>query len=98
MQAGEGKFHRGRKAGPAALLALGYGRPFAAPPLSLLLLPTDDPRGLAGPLFQPLRGLLFGLVFYALRPVVFRKPDGWLVLWLLLVVVGVLSTFGPSPG
>jgi hypothetical protein len=85
-------------AGLVASLALGYGRRFAEPPLSLLMLPTDDPRVMAGPLFQPARGLLFGLAFYALRPVVFRRPDGWLVLWLVLVVVGVLSTFGPSPG
>jgi hypothetical protein len=85
-------------AGLVAMLALGYRQRFAEPPLAALILPTDDPRVMAGPLFQPLRGMLFGLVFYTLRPVVFRRPDGWLVLWLVLVVVGVVSTFGPSPG
>jgi hypothetical protein len=85
-------------AGLVAFQALGYGQRYAEPPLSLLMVPTDDPRVMAGPLFQPLRGLLFGLVFFALRGVVFRRPDGWLILWLVLVVVGILSTFGPSPG
>jgi hypothetical protein len=53
---------------------------------------------MAGPLVQPIRGLLFGLALYPLRAVVFRKRDGWLILWLVLAVVGILSTFGPAPG
>jgi ABC-type dipeptide/oligopeptide/nickel transport system permease component len=53
---------------------------------------------MAGPLFQPLRGLLFGLVFYSLRESLFGKKHGWLVMWSLLVTVGIVNTFGPSPG
>jgi hypothetical protein len=53
---------------------------------------------MAGPLFQPIRGLLFALAFYPLREILFGEARGWLVLWLELTVLGILSPFGPSPG
>lgn len=56
---------------------------------------ADHPLVMAGPLFQPLRGALFGVVFYLLRDVVFA-PGGWWVLWSTLVVVGILGTFAPA--
>lgn len=59
---------------------------------------TDDPLARAGPLFQPLRGLLFGFIFYLLRDVFFLENNGWLVMWTNLVVVGIISTFAPAPG
>jgi hypothetical protein len=59
---------------------------------------TDEPLVMAGPLFQPIRGLLFGLVFYLLRAPLFGSGRGWLVLWIVLGVVGILGPFGPAPG
>jgi hypothetical protein len=56
-----------------------------------------DPMIAAGPLFQPIRGLLFAIVFYLLREPFFGKKNGWLILWLTLLIVGILSTFGPTP-
>ncbi len=56
---------------------------------------ADDPLVMAGPLFQPLRGALFGVVFYLLQGVFFA-PHGWWELWVTLVVVGILSTFAPA--
>jgi hypothetical protein len=53
---------------------------------------------MAGPLFQPVRGVVFALAFYPLRDVLFRRERGWLTLWWLLLALGVLSTFGPAPG
>jgi hypothetical protein len=41
---------------------------------------------------------LFALAFYPLKEIVFGKAKGWLVLWLELSVLGILSPFGPSPG
>jgi 4-amino-4-deoxy-L-arabinose transferase-like glycosyltransferase len=38
------------------------------------------------------------LAFYPLRKVLFGERSGWRAMWLLLVIVGVLSTFGPAPG
>lgn len=76
---------------------LDYSTWYAQPPLSLYMRQVDEPLVMAGPLFQPIRGIIFGLVFYLLRDSLFGKKNGWLVLWALLVGVGVLSTFGPAP-
>jgi hypothetical protein len=71
-----------------------YEKTFSEPPLSYFMRPWI----MAGPLFQPIRGLVFALAFYPLRDVLFDRPRGWLILWWLLVALGVLSTFGPAPG
>lgn len=75
-----------------------YGRLYAETSLNLLMRQTSEPMVMAGPLFQPIRGFLFGIVFFLLRDTLFRRKNGWLVMWILLVVVGILSPFGPSPG
>ena len=75
-----------------------YERTYSEPPLSYLMRPTSDPWVMAGPLFQPLRGLIFALALYPLRSVLFAERRGWLTLWWLLLALGVLSTFGPAPG
>jgi hypothetical protein len=66
--------------------------------LGLLMRPLSDPIVMAGPLFQPIRGVLFGVVFYLLRDPFFRRKNGWLIMWIVLVSVGILGTFGPPPG
>jgi hypothetical protein len=75
-----------------------YGGLYAGTSLNQLMRQTNDPLVMAGPLFQPLRGLLFGWVFFLLREVFFGPKNGWLVMWITLVVIGVLSPFGPPPG
>ncbi|HXJ96347.1 MAG TPA: hypothetical protein VMT20_26215 [Terriglobia bacterium] len=57
-----------------------------------------DPWVMAGPLFQPVRGLAFALVFYPLRERLFGRKDGWLVMAWLLIALGILSTFAAVPG
>ncbi len=84
--------------GVLAFLLLDYAELYAQPDLAGTMRPTTDRLVMAGPLFQPLRGLVFAVVLYPLRTVVFRRPRGWLVLWGLLVGLGIVSTFGPSPG
>lgn len=84
--------------GALAFVLLRYEHLFAQPPLSAYMRRTDDPWVMAGPLFQPIRGALFGSVFYLLRDSLFGRRNGWLTMWWLLVALGVLSTFGPSPG
>jgi hypothetical protein len=83
------------------LIAFGlfnYSERFADPALSFLMRQTDDPLVQASVLFQPIRGLLFGLVFYLLRDALFRQKNGWLVMWITLVVIGIIATFGTAPG
>lgn len=85
----------------AGLLAYtlgGYEKTFSQPPLSYLMRPTSDPLVMAGPLFQPIRGIIFASALYPLRNILFAERRGWLILWWLLFALGVLSTFGPSPG
>jgi len=81
-----------------AYFILDYEASFRDPQVRVLMRQTDEPIVMAGPLFQPIRGLLFALAFYPLRTVLFGRKDGWLVMWSLLITVGILSTFGPSPG
>jgi hypothetical protein len=84
--------------GLLAFTLFDYSARFAEPALSTLMRQTDEPIVAAGPLLQPIRGLLFGVVFYLLRIAIFRERDGWLRMWIMLVFVGIFSTFGPTPG
>lgn len=84
--------------GLLASALLDYTRFFAESSLNLMMRQTSDPWVMVGPLFQPIRGILFGLVFYLLREPFFGKKNGWLVMWIVLVVVGIIGTFGPTPG
>ncbi|KAA0261147.1 MAG: hypothetical protein EDM79_18480, partial [Chloroflexi bacterium] len=52
--------------GLAALFLLGYADKYADPAISVLMRQTTDPLVAAGPLFQVLRGALFGLVIFLL--------------------------------
>jgi hypothetical protein len=76
---------------------LDYSTKFADPTVASLMRQTSDPLVAGGTLFQVLRGILFGLAFYALREIVFARKNGWLILWLVLVIVGILSPFGAAP-
>jgi hypothetical protein len=84
--------------GMIAFALFDYSARYAEPHIAAFMRQTDTPLVMAGPLFQPIRGALFGIVFYLLRDAFFGKKRGWLVMWVMLVVVGILSTFGPSPG
>lgn len=84
--------------GLLAFTLFDYTTRFSAGELSSFMRPTDDPLVAAGPLFQPVRGILFGIVFYLLREVFFAKKRGWLIMWTTLVFLGIFSTFGPTPG
>jgi hypothetical protein len=84
--------------GLIAFSLFNYSAQFADPALRALMRQTDDPLVQAGVLFQPIRGVLFGLVFYLLRDVLFRQKNGWLTMWVTLVVIGIISTFGTAPG
>ncbi|MBW7998254.1 MAG: hypothetical protein FVQ81_17125 [Candidatus Glassbacteria bacterium] len=77
---------------------LDYERLLASPYMVCWFRQLDDPVLMAGPLFQPVRGLVFALAFYPLREILFGRKNGWLIIWWTLVALGILSTFGPCPG
>jgi hypothetical protein len=85
-------------AGILAYTLGGYEDTFSQPPLSYFMRPTSDPLVMAGPLLQPIRGVIVASAIYPLRNVLFGEHRGWLTLWWLLLALGVLSTFGPAPG
>jgi len=82
--------------GALAAHYLHYAESFARPDSGMRQM--VDPWVMAGPLFQPLRGIVFASVFYPLRGVLFGKKHGWLLMAWLLIAIGILSTFGPASG
>ena len=52
-----------------------YGNLFANTSLNVMMRQIADPWVMAGPLFQPIRGILFGIVFYLLRESFFWKKE-----------------------
>jgi hypothetical protein len=82
--------------GIAAMSAFRYTGAFRNDPVRRATLrDTSEARVMASPLFQPLRGILFAIVFYLLRDTLFA-PGGWLVLFSMLLAVGVFGTFAPA--
>jgi hypothetical protein len=81
-----------------AYTTMDYAKAFSDPSLHGYMRATTERIVMAGPLFQPIRGLLFGLVFYLLRDSTLARPHGWLTLWVMLLIVGIFNTFGPAGG
>lgn len=84
--------------GLVASVVFNYSADFARAELRTYMRQIGDPVIALGPALQPLRGILFALAFYPLREILFRRKNGWLLTWWLLVALGILSTFGPAPG
>ncbi|MEA5012630.1 MAG: hypothetical protein VB100_13030 [Angelakisella sp.] len=53
--------------------------------------------GLA-PVFQIFRGILFGIVLWLYRDSFVDKKHGWLILWAMIAVIGIINTPATSPG
>jgi hypothetical protein len=81
-----------------AFVVFDYRRLFSETGLRFLMKPVNDVMVMAGPLFQPVRGMIFGLVFFLLRGPLFGTRRGWLVMWCILAGIGIINTFGPAPG
>jgi hypothetical protein len=82
--------------GALAAHFLNYAASFAAPDSGMR--PMTSPWVMAGPLFQPIRGVVFASVFYPLRSHLFGTRYGWLLMSWMLIAIGILSTFGPASG
>ena len=84
--------------GLMASIVFNYAADFARPELRSYMRQLGDPIIALGPALQPLRGILFALAFYPLREILFKRKNGWLITWWLLVALGILSPFGPVSG
>lgn len=49
------------------------------------------------PLFQMIRGILFGLVLLLIKELFQNKKYGWLKLWLIIIVMGIFNTPATAP-
>jgi len=81
-----------------AFMVFDYRAFFAGTGLKHLMRSVDSTWVMAGPLIQPIRGLIFGSVIYPFREAIFPSPRGWLPMWWMLSGIGIIGTFGPSPG
>lgn len=52
--------------------------------------------GLA-PVFQIFRGILFGIVLWFFKESFINRKYGWLILWMMIVIVGIINTPATSP-
>jgi hypothetical protein len=85
-------------AGLLAYTIFNYPRLFAETELRHLMRQTSDLLVRLAPLYQPVRGIIFGIAFVILRKPFFGDSNGWLLMWITLVCLGIISTFGPAPG
>jgi hypothetical protein len=84
--------------GLLALTFLDYGSAFAEPVTREYMRQVNEPIVALGPSLQFIRGILFVAAFYPFREILFGRRNGWLLMWLLLVSLGILSTFAAAPG
>lgn len=84
--------------GVVASILLGYAARMTRPDVAPIIRNITDPILVASPLFQPIRAALLAFVFYLLRDVLFSNRNGWLIMWFMLVVIGILSPFSASWG
>lgn len=84
--------------GVAASILLGYTSRMIRPDVAPIIRNITDPILMASPLFQPIRAALLAIVFYLLRDVLFGNRKGWLIMWCMLVVIGILTPFSASWG
>jgi len=84
--------------GVIASIILDYPARMVRPDIAPIIRNITDPILIASPLFQPLRAALFAIVLYQLRKVLFGTRKGWLIMWSMLVVVGILTPFSASWG
>jgi len=59
--------------------------------------PYNSPWIMAGPFLQPIRGILFAIGIWPIREIILYKKNGWLVLWGIIVIFGILSTPAAAP-
>jgi hypothetical protein len=76
---------------------LDYGKLYQQEIIRDFMRPIDSSAVFLGPLMQPVRGVLFALGLWPIRRIIVERARGWLILWSLFVVFGILSTPAAAP-
>ncbi len=74
-----------------------YSRLFTLDVIRDFMRPVRE-TGIIGMAVQPLRGVLLAAAFWPLRGLVRQRRHGWLVVWGILALVGVVSPPSAAPG
>lgn len=74
-----------------------YGNIFQQEIIRDFMRPIESTSVFLGPLLQPVRGLLFALGLWPLRKTIFESKRGWLILWGIFVIFGILGTPAAAP-
>lgn len=74
-----------------------YGRLFQQEVIRDFMRPIDSPYVFFGPFIQPIRGFLFALGLWPIRNTIIENRRGWLILWSIFVVFGILGTPAAAP-
>ncbi len=74
-----------------------YGKLFEQDIIKDFMRPIDSAYILAGPFLQPIRGLLFAIGIWPIRSLILDKKRGWLILWNIIIIFGILSTPAAAP-
>lgn len=74
-----------------------YPALFEQPVVKDFMQPITSENILYGPFLQPLRGFLFAIAIYPMRNLLIERKNGWLILWGLFMIFGIISTPGPAP-
>jgi hypothetical protein len=59
--------------------------------------PMNSPWIMIGPFLQPIRGLLFAIGIWPIREIILSRKYGWLILWNIIIIFGILSTPAAAP-
>ncbi|MGB9800798.1 MAG: hypothetical protein ACPLUL_11965 [Thermanaerothrix sp.] len=74
-----------------------YGRIFQQEVIRDYMRPMGSSAAYLGPLLQPLRGLLYAAALWPLRRTIMTHKRGWLILWGIFVIFGILGTPAAAP-
>jgi|GEM_PF-347811 len=75
----------------------GYQRVFEQAVVRDYMRPYDSPFVLAGPLLQPIRGLVIAMALWLIRPLIFDGRQRWLTVWAMLVLIGIIAAPSAAP-
>lgn len=84
--------------GVIAAILFDYTTRMVRPDVASIIRKITGPILIASPLFQPFRAALLAIIFFLLRSVLFNNRKGWLIMWCMLVVIGILTPFSASWG